>query len=167
MAEKPTSIVSQQRFLGDAQCAEMISFAIENMAELAYRGDDTIFSGRFIDRPALPAAQAAARRAGTLLSLVFATPLALEVYQLVAWPEGTEQPVHTDRRRAGTTHAAIAYLNDDFEGGETFFPDIDTVVTPRRGTLIGFPGPVLPHGVRRITRGTRYTLALWFVPGPG
>lgn len=164
MTETVASIVSQQRFLSDAQCGELIAYANEAMPERAVHGPNTIFSGRYIDHPPCPLAEAAARKAATLVGLAFETRLALETFQLVVWPEGSEQAVHIDKRRALTTHAAIAYLNDDFVGGQTYFPDIGQEMRPERGTLIAFPGRALPHGVRRIERGIRYTLAMWFVP---
>jgi len=165
MKENSASIVSQQRFLTEAQCAELIVYMVEALPERAVHGPNTIFSGRYIDKPPHPVAEAAAKRAATLVGLAFDTKLAVETFQLVVWPEGSEQPVHIDKRRPLTTHAAIAYLNDDFEGGQTYFPDIEEQMQPERGTLIAFPGRALPHGVRRIDRGIRYTLALWFVPG--
>ncbi|XP_041124366.1 prolyl 3-hydroxylase 3 [Polyodon spathula] len=64
--------------------------------------------------------------------------------------------------------SAILYLNEDFEGGNFFFSDLDgkTVtaeVSPRCGRLLGFTsGSDNPHGVRAVTRGQRCALALWF-----
>ena len=87
------SIVSQQRFLSDAQCAELVAYANEAMPERAVHGPNTIFSGRYIDHPPCPLAEAAARKAATLVGLAFETRLALETFQLVVWPEGSEQAV--------------------------------------------------------------------------
>lgn len=164
MAELQTSIVRQEHFLREEQCAELIAFTVENLPTQAMHAPDTIFSGLYIDAPASPLALAAGKRAATLLSLAFGARLRLEVFQLVMWPQGMEQKVHIDKRREATSHAAILYLNDDFEGGQTYFPDIGEEVQPQRGLLAAFPGRTLPHGVRRIERGTRHTLALWFVP---
>lgn len=165
MQQRHTTIVRQEQFLREAQCAELIAHTAATLPTRAMHAPDTIFSGRYLDRPALPLALAAARRAATLLSLAFATRLQLETHQLVMWPAGAGQPVHVDKRRASTTHAAIVYLNDGFVGGQTYFPDIGEEVQPQHGLLAAFPGGALPHGVRPITAGTRYTLALWFVPG--
>jgi hypothetical protein len=132
------------------------------MAALAGRWDDSIFSGRVIDRPPQPTAQALARKAVALIGVGSGQAMALDTHQLVMWPPGSEQPAHLDNRRAETRFAAILYLNDDFTGGETFFEGTGFTGTPRTGRLIAFPGRHLRHGVHRITAGTRYTLALWF-----
>nr|XP_014349216.1 PREDICTED: prolyl 3-hydroxylase 3 [Latimeria chalumnae] len=82
-------------------------------------------------------------------------------------PEGKqcwkEPPAYIYRDLSG-----ILYLNEDFEGGSFFFTDRDakTVtaeVQPKCGRLVAFTsGGENPHGVRAVTRGHRYAIALWF-----
>ncbi len=86
----------------------------------------------------------------------------VEVSQIVKWPVGSMQPVHRDMARETTTFTSITYLNDDFEGGETYFTDEDLLIKPKVGRTILFDGKRFEHGVRKITNGTRYTLALWY-----
>ena len=51
---------------------------------------------------------------------------------------------------------ALVYLNDDFEGGELFFPDHDLVIKPKPGTFVMFPSNKnFRHGVSPITAGRR------------
>ena len=76
---------------------------------------------------------------------------------------------HVDKANIATyDYSALLYLNNfgtDFEGGEFEFIDDDAnrVVEPRRGRLITFTsGPENLHRVRRVDRGTRYVLAMWF-----
>ena len=58
--------------------------------------------------------------------------------------------------------AILAYINDDFEGGELYFPDFDYHFKPKRGSIVMFPGSLYyVHGVTPITKGTRYTLSNW------
>ena len=57
---------------------------------------------------------------------------------------------------------AVVYLNDDYEGGETFIDDI--VITPKRGKVVCFNGDESSHGVNDFTN-TRYTIASWFCNG--
>ena len=53
--------------------------------------------------------------------------------------------------------ACIIYLNDNFEGGEMYFPYADVEYHPVKGDLVFFPqNYVGTHGVRRITAGERY-----------
>lgn len=56
----------------------------------------------------------------------------------------------------------IIYLNDDFEGGELFFPDFDFEIRPKPGMLVLFPGNThYMHGVKKTNGNTRYTCSLW------
>ena len=55
--------------------------------------------------------------------------------------------------------AANLYLNDDFEGGELFFPNLDISIKPKARQLIIFPGGnEYVHGVKTVTKGARYVL---------
>ncbi|KAM4588310.1 prolyl 3-hydroxylase 1 [Odontesthes bonariensis] len=78
-----------------------------------------------------------------------------------------EPPAYTHR-----DYSAILYLNEDFEGGEFIFTELDakTVtaeVLPRCGRVVGFgAGKENPHGVRAVTKGQRCAVALWFTLDP-
>jgi len=59
--------------------------------------------------------------------------------------------------------ATLIYLNDDYEGGEIYFPKYGLSYKPKPGDLLCFPdNPNFVHGVRPITKGTRFTLPRWF-----
>lgn len=52
--------------------------------------------------------------------------------------------------------AANLYLNDNFEGGELFFPMLDLSIKPKARQLILFPGGhEYIHGVKQVTKGDR------------
>ncbi|KAI3369620.1 hypothetical protein L3Q82_025330 [Scortum barcoo] len=78
-----------------------------------------------------------------------------------------EPPAYTHR-----DYSAILYLNDDFEGGDFIFTELDakTVtaeVRPQCGRVVGFgAGKENPHGVRAVTKGQRCAVALWFTQDP-
>jgi Rps23 Pro-64 3,4-dihydroxylase Tpa1-like proline 4-hydroxylase len=58
--------------------------------------------------------------------------------------------------------SVLAYLNDDYEGGELYFPDFNYSIRPKKNMLILFPGNThYVHGVSEITSGTRYTISQW------
>lgn len=58
--------------------------------------------------------------------------------------------------------SAVIYLNDDFEGGEFIFPDLNIRVSPRPGLLLCFPSSHLyRHGVLPVTRGERLAIVTW------
>lgn len=58
--------------------------------------------------------------------------------------------------------SVVYFLNDDFAGGELFFPALDLVVTAEAGTLVCFPSDHnYIHGVKPVTSGHRYTVVTW------
>lgn len=62
--------------------------------------------------------------------------------------------------------SSLLYLSThgvDFDGGELEF--CDDVIYPKFGQLVFFTSD-LRHRVRRVTRGTRYVLAMWFTSEP-
>ena len=63
----------------------------------------------------------------------------------------------------------IIYLNDDFDGGETFFPEINTKVSPKQGKAAIFydvdeEGEILPkslHGGLDVSNGEKWICNKW------
>jgi len=68
-------------------------------------------------------------------------------------------PNHTPNR----DYTGLVYLNDDFTGGELVFPDLDVVIAPKPGLLVGFPSNhKFVHAVPKVLSGKRYSLPVWF-----
>lgn len=68
-------------------------------------------------------------------------------------------PNHTPNR----DYTGLAYLNDDFTGGELVFPDRDVVITPKPGSFVAFPSNhKFVHAVTKVLSGKRYSLPVWF-----
>ncbi len=82
-------------------------------------------------------------------------------YQVTSWPEGYDLEIHKDNFHPNVTISSIIYLNDNYKGGETFFSE-DDVVQPQVGSAVVFSGKSLPHGVKKINEGVRYTICMWF-----
>jgi hypothetical protein len=89
---------------------------------------------------------------------------------IVRWLPGQFQNPHADKELhegadAGTPNdfpyydiASLFYLNDDYEGGELYFPLQDIQFKPKRGAAYFFPGDMnYVHGVTEIKNGIRYT----------
>lgn len=89
---------------------------------------------------------------------------------IVRWPVGTRQEPHADKELhegpdAGMPNdfphydiASIFYINDDYEGGELYFPLQDVEFKPKPGGAYFFPGDKnYIHGVRDVVAGCRYT----------
>lgn len=59
--------------------------------------------------------------------------------------------------------ATLVYLNDDYSGGEIYFPKYNISFKPKPGDLLCFPdNPNFVHGVKPIIDGIRFTLPRWF-----
>ena len=94
--------------------------------------------------------------------------------QIVYWTEGAQQGPHLDKAHKKTIITSITYLNDDYEGGETFLLINDDyeggepcllnkfLVKPKKGRTIFFHGMKYYHGVTQIKNGGRYTLPIWY-----
>jgi hypothetical protein len=54
---------------------------------------------------------------------------------------------------------SIIYLNDDYQGGELYFPQHNSFqIKPKKGTMLIFSGTIdNMHGIKEVTGGTRYT----------
>lgn len=85
---------------------------------------------------------------------------------VMKWRPGTEQRPHADKQiEDGRPNAfvdydlnSLFYYNDDFEGGDLYYPQHDIVVRPKPGLAVAHPGDInYLHGVTMVTKGYRYT----------
>ena len=89
---------------------------------------------------------------------------------IVRWLPGQRQNPHADKELhegpdAGMPNdfpnydlSSLFYLNDDYEGGELYFPLQDVKFKPKKGAAYFFPGDKnYIHGVTEIKSGIRYT----------
>jgi len=89
---------------------------------------------------------------------------------IVRWLPGQFQNPHADKELhdgpdAGLPNdfpwydlSSLFYLNDDYEGGELYFPLQDVKFKPKRGAAYFFPGDkYFIHGVTEIKNSIRYT----------
>lgn len=100
-----------------------------------------------------------------------------DLTQLIRWFDGMEQPVHADdMTNAGPGYewfnhrhfGTIIYLNDDYDGGKTYYPQYNFEITPKSGMLAIHPGDTDHfHGVTKITGNTRYTIASFWTKDEG
>lgn len=89
---------------------------------------------------------------------------------IVRWPVGARQEPHADKEfhsgpEKGRSNdfpwydlAGLFYFNDDYEGGELYFPQHGIEFKPVAGAAYFFPGDMYyTHGVRPIKSGNRFT----------
>jgi hypothetical protein len=90
---------------------------------------------------------------------------------IIRWFAGIEQQPHADKQLLdGSPNPfkeydvnSLFYYNDDFEGGELYYPDFDIVVKPEPGLAVIHPGDIhYLHGVKMITAGERFTTPAFY-----
>jgi hypothetical protein len=94
------------------------------------------------------------------------------------WYPGEYQPPHSDCEAIFTysnsisemtpinnfssifiEYAALLYLNEDYQGGEIYFPEYELKIKPEKNELIFFPGTeYYMHGVEEIKFGNRLVI---------
>jgi predicted 2-oxoglutarate/Fe(II)-dependent dioxygenase YbiX len=64
--------------------------------------------------------------------------------------------LHKDKSYFNNAFVSVFYyVNDDYEGGEIYFPDNNLLIKPEKNSLIMFPSDLL-HEVKKVTNGTKY-----------
>jgi predicted 2-oxoglutarate/Fe(II)-dependent dioxygenase YbiX len=96
----------------------------------------------------------------------------IEPPQFVRWREGDlltphadniEQDGITPNKSPHRTYGGVVYLNDDFEGGEIYYPNLNIQVKPEPGMLVIHPADLkFTHGVKKVESGIRYTISAFF-----
>lgn len=85
---------------------------------------------------------------------------------IMKWRAGNEQQPHADKQlNDGRPNAfidydinSLFYYNDDFVGGELYYPQHEITVKPQPGLAVLHPGDIYYlHGVTRVESGERFT----------
>ena len=66
-------------------------------------------------------------------------------------------PEHTDQ----SSHSLIIPLNEDFDGGGTYFSTLGASLRAPKGHVVSFSGGSIAHSGEAVTRGTRYIIAVF------
>ena len=85
----------------------------------------------------------------------------IDWFEIVKWPIGSEQNLHFDTASTETTLSSIVYLNQNFEGGQTYYEDT-TSIQPILGRGLFFDGNFHKHGVKKVEKNIRYVVATWY-----
>jgi hypothetical protein len=85
---------------------------------------------------------------------------------IIKWRPGLEQQPHADKQtNDGAPNPfptydinSLFYYNDNFEGGELYYPEHDMIIKPSPGLAVAHPGDIYYlHGVKKVISGERYT----------
>lgn len=168
-------------FISQEQCKILIDCYERNLAQCAEHTGDAFWDGRYIQFHDIMAHEIETARIMqqirhiasmyVLNEFVCEEPIYPDTAQLVGWSEGMDMRPHADNMEADGSpntsshrdYTSIIYLNDDYEGGHTYFPSLGVRVAPKAGSLVLFgAGFEYVHGVTKITSGKRYLYSGWF-----
>jgi len=85
---------------------------------------------------------------------------------IIRWFTGLEQRPHADKQlNDGSPNPfptydinSLFYYNDDYTGGELYYPQYDLEIKPSPGLAVAHPGDVnYLHGVKAVLSGERFT----------
>jgi 2OG-Fe(II) oxygenase superfamily len=77
------------------------------------------------------------------------------IYNLLRALPGHEMGVHTDDDLPITKWGVVLYLNDDYVGGEIFYPERNLSLKPLKNSLV-IHKSTIKHGVKEVISGKRY-----------
>lgn len=102
------------------------------------------------------------------VSLVYSKKVTPSSIHAQKWEVGSSANPHSDNSDFdgnptegfdNLKYVGILYLNNDYEGGDLFFPEHGISIHPNSGSMYIFSGGVENiHGVTEITSGTRYSI---------
>jgi 2OG-Fe(II) oxygenase superfamily/Peptidase C39 family len=95
----------------------------------------------------------------------------IEYLECVRYSKGQEFRPHwdTNDNNEDRTHTIVVYLNDDFDGGETYFPTLNYKITPKKGRVLYFRDrddkqniiPYSLHAGLPVNKGIKYACNIW------
>jgi hypothetical protein len=151
-----------ENFIDDADCDLAVKLYEDTREKGLYRNTG---DGRLLNvNPTFPDAVYLANKYVSKLETVYGTKFyAREVFMSLYQTSSSIDP-HFDYSHPDLKNSLgiMLYFNDDFEGGELYFPKYNYEYKPVRGSAIVFPcnDEEYLHGVRSITSGCRYTMPI-------
>ncbi len=166
-------IVQFKRFLDHEKCKEIVELAERDIhwvkAYVGHYQDDQLI-GRRLDLEArdvevgqLPHdlniyLSGYSQSISSAIAQNYSIPnLKVEDFMFSKYMPGCHIKAHSDTGVYSTSRVvtAVQYLNEDYDGGNLFFPDMGVSIRPERGDLILFWSEY-NHGVNVISKGVRY-----------
>jgi hypothetical protein len=191
--DSPDNIVALENFMTDEELSYLNSFIRQNtewdVTETHYNENGTVIydSGYWANRvatyptiervdPEVPKViQGMVERLKVEVDKFFKVDASPTSPAMVRWLPGQFQMPHADKELhegpdAGKPNdfpyydiAGLFYINDDYEGGELYFPNQGIRFKPKAGAAYFFPGDMhYVHGVSEIKSGIRYTVPFFW-----
>jgi len=88
----------------------------------------------------------------------------MEAINYIRYTSGQHFMVHSDHGFSyNCTLSSCMYFNDDYDGGELWFPYLDITYKPMRGDIVLFPSTfIYAHAAKQVTKGTKYSAVTMF-----
>jgi predicted 2-oxoglutarate/Fe(II)-dependent dioxygenase YbiX len=88
----------------------------------------------------------------------------MEAINFIRYGVNQHFQVHTDHGFSYTaTTSSCMYLNDDYEGGELWFPYLDLSFKPEYGDIVLFPSTyIYAHAAKPVLSGVKYSAVTMF-----
>lgn len=176
LCTKPTLI---RNFLSASDCDKLIEYVekasclerSEVKEETSVKSKSRTSSTCFVSDDQSPVASAFRAQVERLTGIPRAH---FEDVQVVKYLPGQKYEAHYDVNKDDPRDeirqvTVLVYLNDDFEGGETEFPEAKVKVKPEKGMAVVWEnvdatGKVLPcalHAALPVKRGVKYACTVW------
>ena len=168
-----TEIKKIPNFISDEECDILVD-AFENNS-LTNTANDfwdnmIVYPATIADRGVLGLmAKTGSRTREVILETYQPDQIYSDSIMLCRWDVGKQLTPHIDNQDSHEystpwrTYSSLVYLNEEYEGGEIFFPRLDLLLKPTKGLLVIFSsGPEHEHGVKPVTAGKRYTMPSWY-----
>ena len=154
-------IVIQDNLLNKNECEELIlMYSTHSDKSIEWYGSHPLKLNNLSDEDLFFSKQILNMISNFAVS-VFGSNLYVERADITKWPAGSDKDYHHDDARDSTFLSSITYLNDDYDGGETFFEN-KLLIIPEIGKTIFFDGKKYLHGVKKVSKNPRYTIAIWY-----
>jgi len=105
------------------------------------------------------------------------SPSYAEYMQLLKYEVHEKYDTHHDQNSPRSSvwgeriYTVFVYLNDDFEGGQTHFPQLNITIKPQKGTVLLWPSMAsnnthtrdqrTEHQSLPVTKGTKFAANFW------
>ncbi len=166
-------IIKIPGFISDKECALLVdafeSNALTNSAN-GFWDNMIVYPGKITDHNILRLMiDTSSRTREVIIESYKPKKIYSDSIMLCRWDVGKQLTPHIDNQDSHDystpwrTYSSLVYLNEEFEGGEIFFPRCNEVLKPTTGMLVIFSsGPEHEHGVKAVTAGMRYTMPSWY-----
>lgn len=143
---KEQGIQLMDHFLSSDECDRIIEYAESKqlLSRSQVTSDGSTYristnrtsSTAFLDTQDNPLFRSIHQRAAAFLNL---SEEYMENLQIIRYREGEEFKPHTDPRYdTDRKYTILLYLSEEFEGGETYFPELDLKIKPKKGRMLCF-----------------------------